>query len=46
LAKGIIRPSRRCAAVTGYNEFLKAQQATCDDAGQPIPATFHFGAVF
>jgi len=28
------------AAIAGYNEFLKAQQATCDDQGQPIPATF------
>jgi uncharacterized protein YegL len=28
------------AAISGFNEFLKAQQATVDDAGQPIPATF------
>ena len=28
------------AAIAGYNEFLKAQRSTCDDAGQPIPATF------
>ena len=28
------------AAIAGYNEFLKAQQATRDDRGQPIPATF------
>ena len=28
------------AAIAGFNEFLKAQQATVDDQGQPIPATF------
>jgi uncharacterized protein YegL len=28
------------AAISGFNEFLKAQQATLDDHGQPIPATF------
>jgi len=28
------------AAISGFNEFLKAQQATVDDHGQPIPATF------
>jgi uncharacterized protein YegL len=28
------------AAIAGFNEFLKAQQATLDDHGQPIPATF------
>jgi len=28
------------AAISGFNEFLKAQQATVDDDGQPIPATF------
>ena len=28
------------AAISGYNEFLAAQQATVDDQGQPIPATF------
>lgn len=28
------------AAIAGYNEFLAAQQATVDDHGQPIPATF------
>jgi hypothetical protein len=28
------------AAIAGYNEFLTAQQATVDDDGQPIPATF------
>ena len=27
-------------AISGYNEFLAAQQATVDDRGQPIPATF------
>ena len=28
------------AAISGFNEFLKAQQSTFDDHGQPIPATF------
>jgi uncharacterized protein YegL len=28
------------AAISGFNEFLKAQQATLDDHGKPIPATF------
>jgi len=28
------------AAIAGFNEFLLAQQATCDDHGQPLPATF------
>jgi len=28
------------AAIAGFNEFLKAQQATVDDRGEPIPATF------
>jgi len=28
------------AAISGFNEFLKAQQATLDDQGKPIPATF------
>ena len=28
------------AAISGFNEFLSAQKATVDDAGQPIPATF------
>jgi hypothetical protein len=28
------------AAMAGYNEFLAAQQATVDDHGQPLPATF------
>jgi len=28
------------AAVSGFNEFLVAQQATADDRGQPLPATF------
>ena len=28
------------AAISGFNEFLKAQQTTVDDHGQPIPATF------
>lgn len=28
------------AAISGFNEFLKAQQATVDDEGKPIPATF------
>ncbi|MEI7954709.1 MAG: hypothetical protein WCJ66_06030 [Verrucomicrobiota bacterium] len=28
------------AAISGFNEFLKAQQATVDDGGKPIPATF------
>ena len=28
------------AAIAGYNEFLAAQQATVDNHGQPIPATF------
>jgi uncharacterized protein YegL len=28
------------AAIAGFNEFLKAQQGTLDDHGQPIPATF------
>ena len=28
------------AAISGFNEFLKAQQDTRDDQGQPIPATF------
>jgi uncharacterized protein YegL len=28
------------AAISGFNEFLKAQQNTLDDHGQPIPATF------
>jgi hypothetical protein len=28
------------AAISGFNEFLVAQQATVDDHGQPIPATF------
>ena len=28
------------AAIAGFNEFLKAQQATVDDDGKPIPATF------
>jgi uncharacterized protein YegL len=28
------------AAISGFNEFLKAQQATVDDDGAPIPATF------
>jgi uncharacterized protein YegL len=28
------------AAISGYNEFLAAQQATVDDHGKPIPATF------
>ena len=28
------------AAISGFNEFLKAQQGTLDDHGMPIPATF------
>ena len=28
------------ATIAGTNEFLAAQQATMDDHGQPIPATF------
>jgi hypothetical protein len=28
------------AAISGFNEFLKAQQATRDDQGNPLPATF------
>ena len=28
------------AGISGYNEFLAAQQATVDDDGKPIPATF------
>jgi len=28
------------AAISGFNEFLKAQQTTLDDDGKPIPATF------
>lgn len=28
------------AAISGFNEFLKAQQATVDDDGAPLPATF------
>ena len=28
------------ATISGFNEFLKAQQATLDDQGNPIPATF------
>jgi hypothetical protein len=28
------------AAISGFNEFLKAQQTTLDDHGQPMPATF------
>jgi len=28
------------AAISGFNEFLKAQQSTVDDHDQPIPATF------
>jgi uncharacterized protein YegL len=28
------------AAISGFNEFLKAQQNTLDDQGNPIPATF------
>jgi hypothetical protein len=28
------------AAISGFNEFLKAQQATLDDDGKPMPATF------
>ncbi|MEI6604895.1 MAG: hypothetical protein WCP35_06275 [Verrucomicrobiota bacterium] len=34
------RQSMTHAAISGFNEFLKAQQATVDDHGQPIPATF------
>jgi uncharacterized protein YegL len=28
------------AAISGFNEFLKAQQTTLDDHGKPMPATF------
>jgi uncharacterized protein YegL len=28
------------AAISGFNEFLAAQQATLDDDGNPMPATF------
>jgi uncharacterized protein YegL len=28
------------AAISGFNEFLAAQQATLDDHGNPMPATF------
>lgn len=28
------------AAISGFNEFLAAQQATLDDHGKPMPATF------
>jgi len=28
------------AAIAGFNEFLQAQQATRDDQGNPLPATF------
>lgn len=28
------------AAISGFNEFLAAQQAIVDDHGQPLPATF------
>lgn len=28
------------AAISGFNEFLQAQQATRDDQGNPLPATF------
>jgi len=28
------------AAISGFNEFLAAQQATLDDGGNPMPATF------
>lgn len=28
------------AAISGFNEFLKAQQATVDDDGALLPATF------
>lgn len=32
--------SMHYAAISGFNEFLAAQQATVDDAGKPLPATF------
>ena len=32
--------SMTSAAISGFNEFLKAQQATVDDHGRPIPSTF------
>lgn len=28
------------AAISGFNEFLRAQQVTLDDAGQPLPTSF------